>query len=112
MKPIRKMGWFRPAYYFLRPLSGFLSVLVFAYLAITKQNEMYPWLCLSAVVTTIIQITTAVREYKAWIFNASLLNVYVDYADGLMKLMYVDDDPELTPVAQIRPVSVHSYESK
>lgn len=106
------MGWFRPVYYFLPPLGSFLWVLWFAYMALTTQKEMYPWLCLILVVTTIIQITTAVREYKAWIFNASLLNVYVDYADGLMKLRYVDDDPELTPVAQIRPVSVHSYESK
>lgn len=86
MPKIKQVGWFRPIYYFAPPTASFVFVLLTAYMAHTKTNGIYLWLCVGAVATACIQLATAVREYKTWMFNFELKQVYDDYMKVIVNL--------------------------
>lgn len=82
----KKVGWFRPLYYFAPPLVSLVVAAVFAYWWMFSANEASQWLFWTFALTASIQLFTAVREYRNWMFNFELMATYRNLASALESL--------------------------
>lgn len=82
----KKVGWFRPIYYFAPPLVSLVVAAVFAYLWLFSVNETSQWLFWTFALTAGIQLFAAVREYRNWMFNFELMTGYSNLVSALETL--------------------------
>lgn len=88
------VGNFRPIYYFIPVVVSFIVCMVTAYFWMTGTKEVYKYVCLTAIFNTCIQLKIAVGEYRTWMFNFELRQVYIDYAAALKSVAAMEYEHE------------------
>lgn len=106
----KQVGWFRPIYYFIPPMASLLMCLVAAYFYATKRTDAYAATAAGSALTAVVMLITAVREYKAWMFNYALRDVYMSYAGALEKILTTPDTPEPSRYSQIGGIPSSAYQ--
>lgn len=86
-KAEKKVGWFRPIYYFVPPAVALVVLLLSTAYFANSAKEAPVWLFVAGALTVCIQLVTAVREYRAWLFNWELRQAYTECAKALTEVL-------------------------
>jgi hypothetical protein len=90
MKLPKKVGWFRPIYYYLPILGSVIAVALCLFLAKSIQSTFYQWAALLWLPVIRLQWRTAKRQYDDWMFNWQMLQVAEEFKAAVAYASQVD----------------------
>lgn len=90
MRAPKKIGWFRPIYYFLPVLGSLLGFGICLYLWQVLESPFYQWVAAMWLPVMGLQLFNAKRQYDDWVFNWEMLQVAEEFSAAVARLRDID----------------------